>query len=435
MPKRKRDDSLADGSAPLSARQQRAQHHLDQGVRKLAHAIKVAKGFERQKLGRRQKTAAAEKNVKDSERIETEIAALKTLDAALSAQQYLYKTLIKIKAIAESKDLPPSVLVPPRKRDDAASLNVNARLLNSNPVRNALSPVLQEMQRVLGIEIPDSAGPKKRLRKKDFEEAAQKSSHEGGDAVDTYSEEEVRELGLGGSDTEDDFAGFDDRLASSEDGSSVGGSDIDIADLERQLELEGISLGGSTKTKSQTYDHTADLSLSEEESYVPSSSPEPQKSAKAVKAPTKSNFLPSLSLGGYISGGSDSEIEDIDAIAPKKNRRGQRERQKIWEKKYGTKAKHLDGQKKEDRNAGWDSKRGATSGGDRKGKWNDKRKAGGRGARGEQSATGANDAPVKERKATKDDEGPLHPSWQAKKLAKERASAPAKFEGKKITFD
>jgi hypothetical protein len=50
---------------------------LYQATVKLGHAFKIAKGFERQKLGRRQKTAAAAKNEKDSQRVETEIAALK----------------------------------------------------------------------------------------------------------------------------------------------------------------------------------------------------------------------------------------------------------------------------------------------------------------------------------------------------------------------
>ena len=44
---------------------------------KLGNAFKIAKGFERKKIGRRQKTAAAAKNEKDSQRVETEIAAMK----------------------------------------------------------------------------------------------------------------------------------------------------------------------------------------------------------------------------------------------------------------------------------------------------------------------------------------------------------------------
>lgn len=78
MPKRKREDGEVEGSPePADPKQKRLQLKLEQGTVKLGHAFKVAKGFERQKLGRRQKTAASEKNEKNAQRIETEIAALK----------------------------------------------------------------------------------------------------------------------------------------------------------------------------------------------------------------------------------------------------------------------------------------------------------------------------------------------------------------------
>lgn len=82
MPKRKRDDGT-EGTPEKSPevvadpKQKRLQLKLHQAAVKVGHAFKVAKGFERQKLGRRQKTAAAAKNEKDAQRVETEIAALK----------------------------------------------------------------------------------------------------------------------------------------------------------------------------------------------------------------------------------------------------------------------------------------------------------------------------------------------------------------------
>lgn len=87
MPKRKREDG-ADGASEgspepvVDAKQRRLQLKLEQGTVKLGHAFKVAKGFERQKLGRRQKTAASQKNDKDTQRIEAEIIALKVHYAA-----------------------------------------------------------------------------------------------------------------------------------------------------------------------------------------------------------------------------------------------------------------------------------------------------------------------------------------------------------------
>jgi hypothetical protein len=83
MSKRKRDDDTeeitekAPETVVADPKQKRLQLKLHQGTVKLGHAFKIAKGFERQKLGRRQKTAAAAKNEKDAQRVETEIAALK----------------------------------------------------------------------------------------------------------------------------------------------------------------------------------------------------------------------------------------------------------------------------------------------------------------------------------------------------------------------
>lgn len=96
MPKRKRSSSAEAASAdeamtspppapavapatraPDGAKQQRVQHKLKQGVVKIGHAFKLAKGFERQKLGRRQKSAGAERKEQDIRRINAEIAALK----------------------------------------------------------------------------------------------------------------------------------------------------------------------------------------------------------------------------------------------------------------------------------------------------------------------------------------------------------------------
>lgn len=82
MPKRKREDGTEETpekspEAVADPKQKRLQLKLHQATVKVGHAFKVAKGFERQKLGRRQKTAAAAKNEKDAQRVETEIAALK----------------------------------------------------------------------------------------------------------------------------------------------------------------------------------------------------------------------------------------------------------------------------------------------------------------------------------------------------------------------
>ena len=61
----------------LGLQQRQVEHLLEQGKKALFRSLKVARGFERQKLGRRQKTAKAEKAETDVIRLDAEVAALK----------------------------------------------------------------------------------------------------------------------------------------------------------------------------------------------------------------------------------------------------------------------------------------------------------------------------------------------------------------------
>ena len=176
------------------------------------------------------------------------------------------------------------------------------------------------------------------------------------------------------------------------------------------------------------------------------------KSIPTSKTPTKqTTFLPSL-IGGYWSG-SESAPEDDDpsTIKPRKNRRGQQERRAIWEKKYGRGAKHIQGQlhaPQRDRDEGWDTRRGASDGRGKRGRGRGGIR-GGRGGIGARPpmkvASGANDESVSNKRVMgrgakaegrQRDDGPLHPSWEAKKKAKEKAgSSNVAFQGKKVVFD
>lgn len=318
---------------------------------------------------------------------------------------------------------------------DPASLNVHGRLCKSNPVQEAFPAAIAGVKREFGIRDEGASGQvkKKRLRAKDYEAARAASvgsdkSFEETRPAKKISEVESDDAETGDSEgdvgSEDEFDRYQDRLASTDDEEGDDDEDIegsDIEDLERQLGQEGISLK-KKPSKPQRYDPAADLPLSEAES-EDNSIDEPQPKKGAVAKPNKSSFIPSLTMGGYISG-SGSDLEDDVDVAPKKNRRGQRARQKIWEQKYKSKANHL---KKQERSAGWDPKRGAVD-------------------RQPRFAKGANSMPVENMRRNvgrgdakkpmrKDDSGPLHPSWEAAKRAKEKNNAPAPFQGKKISFD
>lgn len=79
MPKRKRDGRVVGQSGPPEEDRQRAdlERQIQLGKRQLTRNLKLAKGFERQKLGRREKDARAKKDDKEIAKIEAEIQALK----------------------------------------------------------------------------------------------------------------------------------------------------------------------------------------------------------------------------------------------------------------------------------------------------------------------------------------------------------------------
>ena len=312
-------------------------------------------------------------------------------------------------------------------------------MCNSNPVKEALPSALGEITRRLGIQADlPTVAKKRRLRAKDYNEETQERAREveegnpdrisvkagprngngTGESLDQGSLESDVESDL-------DLDKYQDRLASSDDESVEETSDIEK--LQLQLQKEGIA------TSHRPYDHAAEMSLSDSASQSKSTTPEPRKAGTIpVK---KSSFLPSLTLGGYISGSDSDPIDDYDnekKSAPKKNRRGQRARQQIWEQKYGSRAKHLQNPA---RDRGWDLRRGAV---DNPQRWKNGRasfqdvKGSGRTSdrRRESQPTHA------EKKTQRDDTGPLHPSWEAAKKAKEKSNAaPVVFQGTKIRFD
>ena len=61
----------------LRAQQEKLKNILEQGKKALTRALRTAKRIERQKLGRRQKTAKESNAVPEGSRLNTEVASLK----------------------------------------------------------------------------------------------------------------------------------------------------------------------------------------------------------------------------------------------------------------------------------------------------------------------------------------------------------------------
>jgi hypothetical protein len=398
----------------------------------LVVALRLGAGFERQKHSRRKKTAQAQKNVKALERLEAEYVVLKGLDMEKVADQQLRRTTGKVKSLKDQEALKEYVAGVEKTNTEPANLNVLARLYKVAAVKKVVDDAIEELKAIFTpsdlatpVQNGDKAEPKKRKKT-------------------TAQESEDAEL-LDISDEEGDpFTAFSARIAapsSGEDDSegsvsngerppSIGDSDSEHdpeADLEADSESEEAEAGDEGDEASDDDSGAIDRRIAPPSDVSDSESnassvviSKPTRTKNMREKPTSSAFLPTLSHANYIAG-SDSDASDLSAdFAPRKNRRGQRARQKIAEAKFGAKAKHLE---KEDRNVGWDAKRGAV---------------GGYGPLQSGENAIPLGAPKKEEKK-RDDKGELHPSWQAAKEAKEKKmikiDVGSKGLGKKVVFD
>ena len=347
--------------------------------------------------------------------------------------------------------------------------NVTSGLYNREQVKQVIDKAVKTICETLNVPVPEKG---KRSRKEKRKDAAQSSKEDAPSimlqrqAAEDADEEEEEVTDFEGFESdvdepgpataastatveptdEDEFSQYDHLLgsASDDDNDSGDGSwDEDLLAKYRGTEkpnLDDISDSGSVSD--------AESLASEQQEASPSPEPQPKKKQKTDKAPKAapkdSTFLPSL-MGGYVSGSESAS--DVDVEPPKK-RRGQRARQAIWEKKYGSGAKHLQKEileQKYGRDNGWDMKRGAVGDGGNAGRrtpWkqgvsnpvskdnsNQRNTPADRGQRRPQQQEERPRRPTK-----KDDEGPLHPSWVARKQAKD-AQKGASFAGSKITFD
>ncbi|KAI0174570.1 NADH-ubiquinone oxidoreductase 30.4 kDa subunit [Pestalotiopsis sp. NC0098] len=522
MVKRKRNDPGLDAN-------------LQKWEKELVRAIKLAKGFERQRYAKRQRDADADK----SARLEKEIAVLKSIDLHQVAHQHLCSSLLKIKGVAEAPRLPETVKLLPKpslSEDERTALhNVTSALCNRKQVKDVIDEAVVGTCMALKVPMPEKKGKGKGknsarqdqedqaddVQKKkntpakdeDEEEKKEKKPAQKSKARPDAAEESDSWEGFGPDADADDsdaeekaFARFDDMLGSSSEDEGGRSDDDENDEDSRARSIRGPSdyFSGSEEEGEEDMevddiieDEEEDSSEEEEDedeaegsdSSASAISPPPKK-VKSKPAPASngnSQFLPSL-MGGYISG-SESEASDLDIAPPsKKNRRGQRARQAIWEKKFKKEANHVKRQAEMDsRDEGWDMKKGAV--GEDAGPWKkgisnpfekkaaqegvhpdrqanfnarqeqqpqerrappkpqqqDRGFKGGRGDkpagnnfRGDRPPTNflreRHEKPAPKPKPKKDDDGPLHASWKAAKQAKEAAQN-VKFEGKKITFD
>ncbi|KAI9756204.1 MAG: hypothetical protein M4579_003944 [Chaenotheca gracillima] len=442
MPKRKREPPVGEEAEGANDRQrEELGRKLVHGKKRLNHALKTARAFERQKLSKRIRSAAEEKDGEQQSRLERELDTLKALELPAVAEIHLNKTLSKSKALSAASlhilDVQKSIPGQPlEEAEELARNNVLARLYNAKLVKSEMSSIMNGVLDLLGISTTKakdsqaSTDPASTQHKAKSDKTAagglpkKSDTNEGISGSTPHAEVETGELEKAANSEISDEPNYDL-------GGSSTSSEGDVSDIKAR----GLSKMSSSQTPKAGYDPSADLSLSDE-SESRSPTPPPSKSQRSKPKPTStgdSAFLPSLMMSGYWSG-SESAEDVEEEIQPRKNRRGQRARREIWEQKYGSKANHV---QKGSRDQGWDPRKGATDGHDRNGRqrgaWS------GSGSRpsasGRPSAvTGANDVEVGKRREAEKAEQPLHPSWIAAKKAKEQKK-PTAFQGKKVVFD
>ncbi len=395
--------AIAHDDRALRIRKSRLKAKTEQGHLLLHRALKLARAFERQKLGRRQK--AARENPPALLRLQEEVIVLKGLDLAKTAERYLLRQCVRTKRIRETEAF--RGVYGERGGGGGggegkltgwkagAEANVVGRLMKSGAVREVMPGVMGGIYACLGLEeFPSVLTGKREMEDtsatgfsgrrdvdRDLEEKAVEigesglSRARGGSQADDHplaapkeamaSHDTVDAATIGPEDPDegeaddDDMVRFEARLASS---SSSSDDPFDSEGEEGQGRPEATSRTRLLKSASRPHP-SENLSPSPSGTLTPSpspplratkhtSQPAPSKTpTNTIINPDRTTFLPSLTLGGYFSGsGSDSGSNadfnpafDGGAALPqqRKNRRGQRARQQIAEMKYGRGARHL----------------------------------------------------------------------------------------------
>ena len=292
----------------------------------LYNALKLARGFERQKLGRRQKDASDQP--KNLLRLREEVIVLKQLDLEKTANNYLLRRLSKAKRVRESKVFEDvygsSGLEAPQP---GAEANVVGRLVNSAPVKEAMPGIMETVYEILELEDLDS--PERVI--------APTAIKVQPDLTNTTSL------------VESDFEGFSPPASIKDEEEEEQENEEDSSSMEKAYRLRlmnpdnyGQPPASNSSSSSRSHHHSL--------------------STRQRNHPT-SHSSQSLNMAAYYSGSDPDSGSDSDAAAkPRRNRRGQRARQQIAEQKYGRTAKHLQTQNaRNSKDTGWDIRRGAVS--------------------------------------------------------------------------
>jgi hypothetical protein len=320
--KRKRQPQTDETS--IGTKLEKKLHHDAREIRK---AAKKAKTFEMQKILKKMKDARRKGDNNAVKDIEAQHMALKQLDPGPIADSALSTKIKKDKFLSQDPSLQfamskslSSNLIASAVPGSAAGV-VQSRLLSSKVLAVDVSRIIEGLRRLLNpaervyhaeVDSTEVSPPRKKKQKTEQNEGWPNVP-----PVDTPFEDEPR------ANLEDD--GWESGTINDGDHSVQGDSGVDE---------------GPDEEDNSTSDNGDD------------GPPVPlERPSRGKSKPMQSAFLPSLSVG-FIRGDSDTDFSDSEekaADTAKKNRRGQRARRAIWEKKFGKHANHVMKQKASNR--------------------------------------------------------------------------------------
>ncbi|KJA16926.1 hypothetical protein HYPSUDRAFT_46837 [Hypholoma sublateritium FD-334 SS-4] len=330
-------------------------HHEMKEVHK---ASKKAKVFETQKVVKRLKDLRKkDESDKSIVGFEAELTALKEIDHDVVGNTALRSKVLKDHSLRENEDvkaamtkeLEDNLVVPAAPGTTLAK--IQSRLLSSkilatqvtasmNSLKFLLNPALKQRD---SVDIkPD---PPPLAQSPDRPSKIRKGSVTSHDAPAPRKLDEPTKLAT--VDSEEDGADSD---SSGDDAGWESGSVDGVGEFNDDGWESGSIGSAHDLGESGDEESDEDSDSGDEELQVKPVKGKPQtpktltatKPAKLSSAKMESTFLPSLSVG-FVRGADDSDFSDVEDAAadmPKKNRRGQRARQAIWEKKFGRNANH-----------------------------------------------------------------------------------------------
>ncbi|KAL5501507.1 hypothetical protein ACEPAH_8767 [Sanghuangporus vaninii] len=345
--KRKREPRSNTEDINIASKLRGKLHH---GLKEVKKATKKAKAFETQRIVKKLKDARKSGDESNIKHLEVQLESLKHIDlddiavgslrSKIKKDSFLSKNADCLEVVSSELSLSPNQSGP----TSSERALVESRMLSSKILSSEVVAVINSLKLMLGVgrqEMPP-LGDHNDSHAGDLQESEEERRTTPKGMKAARSTRNIRsERSLSEDDDNEDDEGSNDEAA----WTGFGAIYNDSGQSGTAESWESSSLHSQDSEK-QPQSSVSDSSHSASPPR-PSSVKKARPTAAIPKPKTgkagESAFLPSLSVG-FISG-SDSEWSESEAkiadMPMKKNRRGQRARKAIWEKKYGRNANHL----------------------------------------------------------------------------------------------